>query len=110
MDIWVSTTPGNAERVALALRDFGFSENEVSASMFVGLGQLVRLGMPPLRIEIITSVSGVNFRDCYDNRVVVGAEGVEVPVLSLEDLLANKRAAGRHKDMDDVDHLSQDLG
>ncbi len=105
MDVWVKPTRANAERVAAALRAFGFGQNEVSADLFDGSDRVVRLGMPPLRIEIVTSPSGVDFDECYARRLTAEVEGIEVPVLSLQDLLANKRAAGRHKDLDDVDHL-----
>jgi len=65
----------------------------------------VRLGVPPLRIEIITNVSGVEFDDCYPSRVTDEMDGVAVNVIDLEHLKRNKRAAGRHKDLDDLEHL-----
>ena len=65
------------------------------------------MGNIPMRIEILTRISGVNFEECYRNRIVGEMDGVEVSVISLRDLLANKRASGRHKDLMDVEELSE---
>ena len=61
--------------------------------------------MPPIRLEVITSASGVDFNDCYSNREVVEMDGIPIHLISLQDLKKNKRAAGRHKDMEDIEHL-----
>lgn len=63
------------------------------------------MGEPPLRIEIITSASGVDFSDCYRNRVIDEIDGVQVNFINLEELKKNKEAAGRHKDLDDLENL-----
>ena len=66
---------------------------------------VVRMGVPPLRLEILMSISGVTFEDCYDRRLTDDIDGVPVRVIHLEDLLTNKIASGRHKDLDDVSNL-----
>ncbi len=63
------------------------------------------MGMPPLRIEILTGVSGVEFEECYARRVRVNLGGVDVELISLEHLKANKAASGRYKDLNDLEHL-----
>ena len=63
------------------------------------------MGVPPFRIEIITSVSGVSFDECHASRVSAVIDGVPVPLISLADLKANKRASGRTKDLADLEHL-----
>jgi hypothetical protein len=63
------------------------------------------MGVPPVRLEVITSASGVDFNECYPNREVIEIEGIPTNFISLQDLKKNKRAAGRHKDMDDLEHL-----
>lgn len=103
LDIWVNSTPENARRVQTALRDFGFAAAE--ADLFVTPGNVVRMGVPPLRLEILTSASGVAFDSCYAEREVVNIDGLMVPVISLARLRQNKAAAGRAKDLADLENL-----
>ena len=65
----------------------------------------MRMGVPPMRIEILTSISGVNFEECYSERIIDTLDGVEVVLITLEHLKKNKRASGRFKDLDDLEHL-----
>jgi len=105
MDIWVRSERGNAERLVAALREFGFDLPELKPELFLQQGRIIRMGNPPIRIKLLTSASGVQFDDCYAARVLAGMDGVPVSIISLDDLKANKRAAGRHKDMDDLENL-----
>lgn len=106
MDIWINPTAENAARVAGALRRFGFSDSSIAPTDFTRPDQIFRMGTPPLRIELLTGVSGLTFSDAYSRRVSAEIDGQEVWVISVPDLLANKRAAGRRKDLDDADRLS----
>lgn len=105
MDIWIEMSPGNALKVAHALTDFGFQMDEMSIKFFTEEDKVIRMGVPPMRLEIITTISGVNFDDCYDRRFVHDLDGIAVNVIGLEDLKENKRASGRHKDLNDLDQL-----
>ncbi len=105
MDVWIARNPENAQRITEALRDFGFDLSDLKPALFLDENRIVRLGLPPLRIEVITSASGVIFEECYPKRVRVELDGIDVNVIGREQLLANKRAAGRHKDLDDIEHL-----
>ena len=105
MDVWIDRTPENAGRVVEALRAFGFSPEAVSADLFLAENQVVRLGVPPLRLEILTSISGVTFTECYPQRTRAVLDGVEVALISLPHLRVNKAASGRPKDLDDLQHL-----
>lgn len=105
MDIWVAVSPGNAARVVQALVEFGFSQEDVPRSLFTKQDQVVRLGVPPLRIEIVTGVSGITFDPCYARRARAEIDGVLVSIIGLEDLKTNKKAAGRHKDLADLEQL-----
>lgn len=106
MDIWVAIHDENASRLALVLEQFGFSADSVQNRQLLQEGRILRMGVPPLRIEILTRASGVLFRDCYEARVVTSVDGVDVNVIGLDHLKANKRAAGRPKDLADLDNLS----
>ncbi len=105
MDIWIAAHPRNAERVVAALKEFGFDLPELSPELFLKEGQIIRMGVPPVRIEIATGISGVSFERCYAARVVDVLDEVEVNLISLADLKVNKKAAGRHRDLDDLEHL-----
>jgi hypothetical protein len=106
MDIWIAMDPENAQRMVDTVREFGFDTPDLSPALFLQDDSMVRMGNVPLRIEILTRISGVGFDECYHNRIVDEMDGVEVSVISLRDLLANKRASGRHKDLMDIEELS----
>jgi hypothetical protein len=105
LDIWIAINPRNAERVVLVLREFGFDPPELEASLFLEPDKVVRMGMPPMRLELLTTVSGVVFEACYANRVSDMIDGVEIDLISLSDLKRNKQASGRHKDLNDLENL-----
>ena len=105
MDVWIAARPDNAKRVAAALREFGFEAPSLSPSLFLEPGRIVRMGVPPMRIEIFTAVSGISFESCYPLRTKAVIDGIPVSFLDVENLKKNKRAAGRHKDLDDLEHL-----
>lgn len=73
--------------------------------MFLQEDNIIRMGMPPMRIEIMTTISGVSFEDCYAERVTGTLDGVEVNIISLRHLKINKKESGRHKDLDDLENL-----
>lgn len=104
LDIWVNKTADNAEKLVRALNEFGFFES-VNSQMFQKENNIVRMGVPPFRIEVMTSVSGLTFDESFKNKVVVDLDGQEVSVIALEDLKRNKSASGRHKDLSDLEYL-----
>lgn len=105
LNIWVQSSAANAERATAAVRAFGFDLPELRADLFVDPRALVRLGVPPFRIEIMTSIDGVEYEACRSRAMVADLGGLAVPVIALDDLKANKRAAGRHKDLADLENL-----
>lgn len=104
MDIWIMIHPENATRMVSVLRAFGFDSPQLVPELFLS-ENIVRMGIPPIRIEVLTKISGVQFDECYANRIIDTIDGVEVTLLSLPDLRINKQASGRHKDLDDLEHL-----
>jgi hypothetical protein len=105
MAIWVAVSPDNAVRVTAVLREFGFDHPELTPELFLETNRIVRMGNPPIRIELTTSISGVEFEDCYANRVVDEFDGIEVNIIDLPHLKINKKAAGRLKDLSDLENL-----
>ncbi len=105
MDVWIAVHPRNADKVITVLKEFGLKVPELSPALFLKEGQIVRMGMPPVRIEIATSISGVKFEECYAKRVVDELDGVMVNFIDLEHLKINKKASGRHIDLNDLENL-----
>ena len=103
IDVWVASDPENQQRAVRAVREFGFASTP--DNILAEPKAMLRMGIPPLRIEVLKSISGVEFEDCWERRVPFDMEGHTIPMISLEDLKTNKRASGRAKDLADVDQL-----
>lgn len=104
LDIFVAAEPENAEKLVAVLRKFGFNAPNLSPDLFLQ-DKIVRMGVAPVRIELMTQVSGASFAECYAERVVAVIDRVRVNLISLAKLKQNKKASGRHKDLDDLVHL-----
>lgn len=107
LDVWVWIDPDNADAVLAALDDFGFGEVGLTQDDFLRPEHVVQLGYPPLRIDVLTSLDGVEFDSTHEHRVEVVVDGVPVPFIGLEDLRRNKRAMGRHQDLADLEALDE---
>jgi len=105
LDIWVNVSPENAVRINRALGEFGFRAAGLTADLFLARDNVVRIGVPPIRIEILTSISGVEFEACYAEKKLIQIEDLVVPVISLARLRENKAASGRAKDLADLENL-----
>jgi hypothetical protein len=105
MDIWVSRKKENAEKLIAAFKEFGFDVPDLSIDLFIKENQVTRMGVPPLRIEVLTTISGVTFEDCFPNRVEAKIDNLKINLISLEDLKKNKAAAKRYRDLDDLEKL-----
>jgi len=103
-DLFVEASQENADAIFKALADFGapLKSDGVTPSDFATEGTIYQIGVQPCRIDIITKISGVSFADAYQRSVESSINGVPVRVISLEDLLTNKKAAGRLKDLGDI--------
>lgn len=106
MDIWIAATPENAVRMVQLIRDFGFDTPQLKEGIFLEKGRIIRMGIEPTRIEVLTGITGCEFTECYRNRVEASLDGTPVKVIGLQDLIKNKRTAGRLKDLTDVQKLS----
>jgi len=105
IDIWTERSRANAERIVRAVREFGFDVPQLREDTLVETNRILRMGNPPLRVEILTSISGVEFSPCFASRDEVVLGDLRIPVLNLVHLRENKRASGRHKDLDDLENL-----
>ncbi len=105
IDIWVMPSPENAGAVLRALRRFGASLVNLTAQDLQMEGTVFQIGVAPRRIDIITTASGLQFEEVFERSLAVDIEGIEVHIPSLADLLRNKRATGRTKDLADAEAL-----
>lgn len=105
LDVWVELNADNASRILDALNQFGFGSLGVKADDFMLPDQMLQLGYPPRRIDILTTLPGVEFSDCFASRTVVEMDGVIVNFIDLEHLKKNKQATGRHQDLADLENL-----
>lgn len=101
MDIGVNPSPHDAERVVRVLNRFGFRDPSITPARFSAESKVFRMGVPPLRIELLTPVSGLTFEQAFAHRRWVTIDSTEVSLIDLNDLKINQRAAGRRKDLDD---------
>src|SRR3990170_6232923 len=85
IDIWIASSPGNAQRIITALKEFGFDVPELKPDLFTKRDSIVRMGVPPLRIELSTTISGVAFGECYKARVTEVIDGIKVNIINLAD-------------------------
>jgi len=105
MDVWVAVSPDNASKLVDVLKDFGFEVPDISPNLVLEEGKVIRMGLPPIRLKILTSVSGVSFEECFNSRIVERIDDVEINIISLEFLKKNKKASGRYKDLNDLENL-----
>ena len=110
IDIWVRNSSGKAQKIMDALKKFGAPLTNLSEADFTSPDMVVQIGVEPCRIDLLTSISGVEFDAAWENKVTIALEDVELYVLSKADLLMNKSATGRNKDQGDIAWLEKNRG
>jgi hypothetical protein len=105
LDCWIRRSPENAERVMRALAAFGAPLERISKDDLSVPGLVLQFGVEPTRIDLLTSIDGVDFDEAYQRRLVARIDDIEVSLLDLETLIRNKRAVGRPRDLADVARL-----
>ena len=106
MDIWISTEDDNLDHLLSSLAEFNVPEG-ISKDFFKVKGNAFRMGTPPMRIELITEATGIDFGSSYKNKIEIEADGITVPFLAYQDLVKNKRSSGRLKDLADLEGLGE---
>ena len=107
IDVWVEPTRANARRLCTALGEFGFTDLATAVDEFSSPDRMATLGHPPLRIDVMTSIDGVTFEEGWGGRLEAKLGHHVVPFLGRDQFLANKRAAGRAKDLADIALLTE---
>jgi hypothetical protein len=105
LDILVRRNADNAQRIVALLRDFGFAGVGLTESDFMEPGQIIQLGRPPNRIDLLTSISGIDNEEVFSDKQAAELDGIPVSILSRQALIRNKRAVGRPQDVADLKEL-----
>ena len=105
LDIWLNPSQQNAELILKSVSEFSFSSFNLTVSDFTKPGNVIHLGYPPLRIDLLTAIDGVTFEECFQNMRQVAIGNLSVNFIGYNDLLKNKRESGRLKDIDDIENL-----
>lgn len=105
LDVWIDSTPQNAARVIKALKQFGFGSLNLSEKDFLSSDSIIQLGMPPNRVELFTSLPGVEFEKCFRKRVRTNIDGIATNFIDLDNLKKNKKTVGRKQDLADLENL-----
>jgi hypothetical protein len=105
LDVWIELSPDNANNVILALDAFGFGSLGLKPEDFLESDQIIQLGYPPNRIDILTTLKKIKFEDCYNQRIEIQIQGIKTNFIDLENLKQNKRATGRPQDLADAENL-----
>lgn len=106
MDVWVAMNSANASKLVSVFNEFGMQDPNLNPDLFLNPGKIIRMGVPPMRIEVLTEIDGVDFDHCFKSRQTIAIDNDVVNVISLPHLKQNKKASGRYKDLDDLEHLT----
>ena len=104
-DIWIKIDQENAERTIKTLNNFGFSSPQLTKELLLKEKQIIRMGVPPLCLEVLTDIDGVSFNECFAEKEIVDLDGILTNLISLRHLKINKKASGRYKDLNDLENL-----
>ena len=105
LDVWIALSEENADKILKTLDDFGFGKLKLTSEDFTEPDQVIQLGFPPNQIDIITSLTGVDFDSCYGDRIVVNIDGIDIEFIDRENLRRNKLAIGRARDLADAENI-----
>lgn len=109
IDIWILPSPENAEKVYRAIVKFGAPVHDLTKDDFKVKDMVFQIGVAPRRIDILTSISGVTFQEANNDVVMLTIDDMKLPFISLENLIRNKEATGRLKDMADAENLRKHI-
>jgi len=107
LDIWIKPSKLNASKLVNVLNEFGFSSLGLTETDFLQENYVTQLGYPPLRIDILNAISGVEFNEAYKNKITGDVDGLNVNFINIADFIKNKEASGRQKDLSDIASLKK---
>lgn len=105
LDIWLNPTETNSKAILQTVNEFGFASFGLKEEDFMKIGNVIQLGYPPLRTDLLTEIDGVTFIESYENRNEIEIDGLKVNFIGFNELIKNKKATGRARDIDDIENL-----
>lgn len=107
LDIWINPANENAEKMLEVIAEFGFASLGLKKEDFLNDNCVTQLGYPPLRIDILNAISGVQFEEAFNNKINADVDGLLINFINVDDFIANKQASGRKKDLGDIEALKR---
>lgn len=107
LNIWINPVNENAEKMLKVIDDFGFASLGLKKEDFLNDNYVTQLGYPPLRIDILNAISGVQFEEAFGNKINAEVDGLSINFINVEDFIANKQASSREKDLGDIAALKR---
>jgi hypothetical protein len=107
MDIWINNTLNNAKKIIELLIEFGLKNTELKINDFTDKGNVIQLGYPPSRIDILTDIDGVVFDICYKKKNKIFIDDIEINIINLDDLIINKKSSARYQDLADIEKIEK---
>lgn len=107
LDIWIERSDANASNIVCALKDFGLDFEGLSNEMFTDESRMTQMGREPNRVDILHTIKGAEFTECFSRSSIAMIDGAPIPLISKQDLIANKIATGRSQDLADADQLKE---
>lgn len=105
LDIWLKVSADNAAKIVAAINQFGMGSLGLTEADFLIHDNIIQIGFPPLRIDLLSDIDGVSFDECYINKVRANHDGFVYNIISYDDLIKNKKASNRGKDIGDIENL-----
>jgi predicted nucleotidyltransferase len=107
LDIWINISDENAQKMVKVINEFGMAALGMEKEDFLLQGGITQIGYPPLRIDILNEIDGVDFKDAFPNKLIIDVDGLPVNYIGLDDLIKNKRVSGRKQDISDLNELNK---
>jgi predicted nucleotidyltransferase len=107
LDIWINISEKNAQRMEQVINDFGLSSLGLAKGDFLKPGYITQIGQPPLRIDILNNIDGLEFEEARKNIQQIEVDGLQISYIGLQDFIHNKKISGRHKDLADIEEIQK---
>jgi predicted nucleotidyltransferase len=107
LDIWIDISNDNAKKMTDVIVDFGMRALGIEKEDFLQKGIITQIGYPPLRIDILNEIDGVDFKEAYSSKLIIDVDGMKINYIGLDDLIKNKTSSGRQQDLTDVNSLKK---
>ncbi len=107
LDIWINISAQNAEKLLIVIQEFGLASLGLEKTDFLNSGYITQIGYPPLRIDILNNIDGLEFKEAFKNKETIDVDGLLINYIGLHDFITNKKASGRSQDLTDIKEIEK---